>query len=306
MCKLHIFIMQSSHTMKPSNESPIPSAPGDAVQPLLAALDALLEPMAQLCVGKGVPIQAVEEQLRRAFVKAARQACDGANPQRLNSRISALTGLTRREVTRIEALAEPARPTTRSALTELFTRWMTLPPYCGDIGPHELPRQGEEPSFESLAMSVTRDIHPRSLLDALCRLGLAEQDPARDTVRLSAHAFVPRNQWAQMVGFLGDNVGDHLRAAVVNVLGQGHQHFEQSLYADELSTESLQIARRIVSDQWQQLMSQVAPQLEALMKADAVANRPQDQSLRLGLYSWMQAMPPQSQPPHHPTPTQGD
>ena len=292
--------------MNPPANSSNPSAPGDAVQPLLAALDALLEPLAQLCVGKGMPIQAVEEQLRRAFVAAARETCEGANPQRLNSRISALTGLTRREVTRIEALAEPARPATRSALTELFTRWMTLPPYCGADGAIELPRQGDEPSFDSLASSVTRDVHPRSLLDALCRLGLAEQDPTRDTVRLSAKAFVPRNQWAQMVGFLGDNVGDHLRAAVVNVLGQGNEHFEQSLYADELSNESLQIAQQIVSNQWKQLMTQVAPQLEGLMRADALANRPQDQCLRLGLYSWMQAMPPQPQTTHNAAPPKGE
>lgn len=290
--------------MNPSTASTPPPVPGDTTQPLQVALDALLEPMAQLCVGKGLPIQAVEEQLRRAFVKAARQACEGANPQRLNSRISALTGLTRREVTRIEALAEPARPTTRSALTELFTRWMTLPPYGGADGPLELPRQGDQPSFESLAASVTRDVHPRSLLDALCRLGLAEQDPARDTVRLSANAFVPRNQWAQMVGFLGDNVGDHLRAAVVNVLGQGNEHFEQSLYADELSSQSLQMARQIISDQWRALMSAVAPQLEALMQADAIADRPKDQCLRLGLYSWMQPMP-QPSAPHNEAPPEG-
>lgn len=278
--------------MTPATPSATPSdALGVEGQPVKRALDALLEPLAQLCVGKGVPIQAVEEQLRRAFVKAARQASAGGTPHRLNSRISTLTGLTRREVTRIQALADPARPTTRSPLTELFTRWMTLPPYCSKDGPLQLPRQGEEPSFETLAASVTRDVHARSLLEALCRLGLAEHDMSRDTVRLTATAFVPRDQWAQMLGFLGDNVGDHLRAAVVNVLGQGHEHFEQSVYADELSPASVQKARRIVADQWQQLMTQVVPQLEALMREDAAAGRPQDQCLRLGLYSWTQAMP---------------
>jgi len=32
-----------------------------------------------------------------------------------------------------------------------------------------------------------------------------------------------------MVGFLGTNVGEHLEAAVTNVLTDGHQHFEQAL-----------------------------------------------------------------------------
>lgn len=271
-------------------------SPASATQALLAALDALLEPLAELCVGKGVPIQAVEEQLRQAFVRAARQACEGANPQRLQSRISALTGLTRREVARIEALVPPARPPTHGPLNELFARWMSMPPYGGPDGPRELPRQGAEPSFESLASSITRDIHPRSLLEGLCRLGLAEHDATGDTVRLLATGFVPRHQWAQMLGFLGANVGDHLRAAVVNVLGNGDEHFEQALYADELSHQSLQQARHIVSDQWRALMADITPRLEALMQADATAGRPRDQALRLGLYALAQPMPPVADP----------
>lgn len=264
---------------------------------LLQALDSLLLPLAQLCVGKGVPIQAAEERLRRAFVEAARGNSDGANPQRLTSRISTLTGLTRREVARIQALNDPARPTTRSSVSELFTHWLSLPEYQGDQGPMALPRVGPAPSFETLAQSVTRDVHARSLLEALLQLKLVAWNEEHDTVRLVAQAFVPRDQWAHMLCFLGDNVGDHLRAAVTNVLGQGNEHFEQSLYADELSAESMQQARQIISEQWRSLMTDVVPQLEALMKADAAAGRPQDQALRLGLYSWAQPMPPTPETP---------
>lgn len=279
--------------MEPNNPVP-PEADelSSELHSLLQALDSLLLPLAQLCVGKGVPIQAAEERLRRAFVEAARRSSDGANPQRLTSRISTLTGLTRREVARIQSLNEPARPSTRSAVSELFTHWLSLPEYRGANGPLTLPRVGTAPSFETLAQSVTRDVHARSLLEALIRLKLVDWDEERDTVRLAAEAFVPRDQWTQMMGFLGDNVGDHLRAAVTNVLGQGNEHFEQALYADELSTQSMQQARRIISDQWRSLMTDVVPQLEALMKADAIAGRPQDQALRLGLYSWTQPMPP--------------
>lgn len=192
---------------------------------------------------------------------------------------------------------EPARPTTRSAVSELFTHWLSLPDYQGANGPLALPRVGPAPSFDTLAQSVTRDVHARSLLEALLQLKLVAWDEASDTVRLAAQAFVPREQWTQMVGFLGDNVGDHLSAAVANVLGNGTEHFEQALYADELSTQSMQQARQIISAQWRTLMTDVVPQLEALMKADAAAGRPQDQALRLGLYSWTQPMPPPPETP---------
>lgn len=182
-------------------------------------------------------------------------------------------------------------------MSELFTHWFSLPDYQGANGPLELPRVGPAPSFDTLAQSVTRDVHARSLLEALLQLKLVAWDEASDTVRLAAQAFVPRDQWTQMMGFLGDNVGDHLRAAVTNVLGHGNEHFEQALYADDLSADSLQQARRIISEQWRRLMTDVVPQLEALMKADAMAGRTQDQALRLGLYSWTQPMPPAPKPP---------
>ena len=260
-------------------------------QALLGALAHLLQPFAELCLAKGVTIQAVEELVRRAFVQAARQACQGDRPNRLTSRISTMTGLTRREVSRLEAEAVPALPATRSLSSELLTHWFSEPGYTDPQGrPLELARQGEAPSFEALAATVTRDVHPRSLLDEMVRLGLVGWAADQDRVRLLDEAFVPRNDWPQMVGFLGVNVGDHLRAAVRNVLGSGSEHFEQALLADELSEQSLQQARQLISEQWRELLTRLGPRLQALMDEDQAMGRTQDQQVRIGLYSWSQPM----------------
>ncbi len=270
--------------------------PPDAIkteqQALLGALAHLLQPFAELCLAKGVTIQSVEELVRRAFVQAARQACQGARSDRLTSRISAMTGLTRREVNRLESEAAPELPPTRSLSSELLTHWIGTPGYTDPQGrPIELPRQGEAPSFEALAASVTRDIHPRSLLDEMVRLGLVSPSADGERVKLLEEAFVPRNDWPQMIGFLGANVGDHLRAAVSNVLGSGSQHFEQALLADELSAASMQQARQLISEQWRELMTRLGPRLQALMDDDLAQGRTRDQQVRIGLYSWSQAMP---------------
>lgn len=260
-------------------------------QALLGALAHLLQPFAELCLARGVTIQAVEELVRRSFVQAARQACQGARPERLTSRISTMTGLTRREVGRLEAGAAPALPATRSLSSELLTHWFSEPGYSDAQGkPIELARQGQAPSFEALAATVTRDVHPRTLLEEMLRLGLVRLDAAGERVRLLEEAFVPRNDWQQMVGFLGSNVGDHLRAAVRNVLGSGSEHFEQALLADELSQQSLQQARQLISEQWRELLTRLGPRLQALMDEDQAAGRAQDQQVRIGLYSWSQPM----------------
>lgn len=261
-------------------------------QALLAAMAHLLKPFAKLGLAKGVPIQAIEELVRHAYVDAAKQACEGDNPDRLTSRISTMTGLTRREVSRIQQTSTPELPATRSAATDLLTHWTSQKGYVDKHKkPMAIPRQGPAPSFEALAAHVTKDVHARSLLAEMIRLNLVIHRKATDTVKLLDDIFVPNDDWPQMVGFLGTNVGDHLEAAVTNVLGDGHQHFEQALLADELSEESITQAKALISTQWRHLMTSLGPQLQALMDADKAAQRPQDQALRIGLYSLSKAMP---------------
>lgn len=262
-------------------------------QALLAALGHLLKPFAKLSLAKGIPIQAVEELVRQAYVNAATQACEGAaNPDRLTSRISTMTGLTRREVRRIQDDPTPELPITRSIASDVLTYWTSKTDYVNKAGkPIAIPRQGENASFESLANSVTKDVHPRSVLAEMIRLNLVKHHQSNDMVELIEEIFVPTNDWAQMVGFLGTNVGEHLEAAVSNVLTDGHQHFEQALLADELSIESVAEAKQLINEQWRMLMTTLGPKLQQLMDADVAANRLQDQQLRIGLYSLSKEMP---------------
>jgi len=238
--------------------------------------------------------------LRQAFVTAARDAHPSLPPHRAVSRIATATGLNRREVTRL-TLAVDAPVRRRPVSAEVFARWASDPQYRDAGGrPRKLPRQGKAPSFETLAQSVTRDVHPRSLLDELIRLGLAATDPAHDTVELMQDAFVPRGDTERMLGFVGHNVGDHLGAAVANVLGDGRQHFEQAVFADELSAQSIESMRESIASQWRAIQATLVPQLEKLIDADRNAGRLQDQRLRVGLFSYSERM---SQPANPAVPT---
>ncbi len=280
--------------MPSSLSTDTPSAAMNAEQQaLLDAVDAVLQPLADLCLAKGVTIQSIEQRLRLAMVQSALKAHNQLSATRLTSRISASTGLSRREVARLQAdsVDTPVRQPRPSSATELVTRWLANPSLrTGDGQPLPLPRLGPVPSFERLAQSVTQDVHPRSLLDELCRLGVAHWDKTTDVVQLQNNAFVPQGDWARMTAFLGDNVGDHLRAATANVLGGGKEHLEQAIFADELSTHSLQAFRALMGVQWRELLQTLTPQLEQLIEDDKQAQRAQDQRVRVGLYTWAQPM----------------
>jgi hypothetical protein len=274
------------------SNAPAPSDGPSAEQAaLLDALRRLLEPTAALAVAKGVPYAAVESIVKGAFVAAAHAAHPGLPEHRRVSRISASTGINRREVTRLTQTKAAPRATPRSLATEVFARWRSSPQYRSRNGrPLVLPRQGPAPSFETLAQSVTRDKHPRSLLEELVRLQLVKVDAKADTVSLAREAFVPRGDTARMLGFVGANVGDHLNAAVANVLGDGSQHFEQAIFADELSETSLEAVRKLVSAQWQVLLKATVPALEELIATDRTQRRKADRRLRIGLYTYTDAM----------------
>lgn len=282
-------------------EAPRSDPPGAADDSVAAALARLLAPIAQLVVAKGLPYAAVDEMLRRAVVAGAHAAHPGLPEHRRTSRISAATGLNRREVDRLlAALAapsgDPGEAPPRSPAAGVFTRWRGSAEYRTRAGaPRVLPRTGPAPSFESLAQAVTRDVHPRALLEELLRLGLAAHDPKRDMVWLLQDDFVPRGDAQRMLQWLGANVGDHLAGAVANVTGSTPRHADQAVAADGLRAASVEQVRPLLQAHWQRMTEELVPLLQRLVDEDAARATAQDPAayrLRFGLYGFDTAPAP--------------
>jgi Family of unknown function (DUF6502) len=279
---------------EPSPKRTRPAEAADAgavVEPeaLTQAMRQLLEPLAALAIARGVPFATLDDMLKTAFVDAARAAHPELAGGRAVSRISTATGINRREVSRLTAARDEPAPMRRSPAARVFTSWLSdasLKTRGGE--PMVLPRQGPAPSFEALAQSVTRDVHPRSLLDELCRLGMARVED--DRVHVLHDSFVPTGDAQRMLRLLGNNVGDHLRAAVTNVLTDTAPHLEQAIFTDELSQHSLDEFRRLMRTQWKALLDTTVPALQQMIDADRAAGRPPEQRVRIGMYSYHEAM----------------
>jgi hypothetical protein len=296
MCKMHIYshhlstdhLMTSTETTTEMHEAALHNHSQDAV--LIGILNRLLIPVARLCLANGITSAAVEDVIKRAFVQETIALQPDAPMHGTVSRISTATGISRREVTRLIKIEVSGRLSKPPLAAEVFARWTTDSAWRDHDGtPCILNRQGPAPSFEALAQSITRDIHPRSMLDDLIRLGLVHHDEEFDRVSLTRNEFVPRGDSRQMLGFLGDNVGDHLEAAVANVLHDGSRHFEQAVFADELSAESIEALRPLITTQWQALCEAMVPAISAFIEADRLSGRVQDQRARIGFYSFAEA-----------------
>jgi Family of unknown function (DUF6502) len=260
-----------------------------------AAFERLLAPLAQLMVAQGVTHAQVDELLRLAVVKAAHAAHPSLPEHRRASRVSAATGLHRREVQRLLDVAASARAAAppRSPALEVFTHWLAHAQYLKAKGrgkgqPIALPRTGLAPSFQSLAQEVTRDVHPRALLEELLRLKLVHLDVDKDLVIPATHlSHAPRGDAAAMLRYLGMNVGDHLQASVNNVLGRDPGHLEQALSADGLSQASLEVIRKALREEWQTVAQSLVAKVEQCLESDAAAagDLPRYR-IRIGMYGF--------------------
>ena len=259
---------------------------------LLGAVEAVLLPLARLCVARGLPVDHVEEVLKRAYVRAARErqresgGAAGAGARDV-SQVATATGLSRREVARLDAVMPPRAVPKPSPVNQIYLRWSTAKRLQDRDGQaRALPRSGKAPSFESLAQSVTRHVHPRSLLDEMLRQELVTLSEDGLTVNLLPDRYVPDKDDAQLYGFLGANVGDHLAAATANVNRRENVHFEQAIFADELSLESAQAVHKLAGVQWQRMLAEVVPEIEKLIADDKAAGRVANHRARIGLFTF--------------------
>jgi hypothetical protein len=271
------------------------SASEDADHATLEAALAVLEPLAALLLSRGIRHARAEDLLKTAFVRAGARAFAAQGKLPSVSTLSVTTGLRRREVQRMLDTEPQDTPAPKMSLAaQVRARWTSDPHYLDVQGqPRRLPRTAPEgqPSFASLAAAISKDVHPRPLLDELVRIGAAEEDG--EQVLLRGRFNAPDRSWDSLVEVGGTNVADHLSAVLVNLLSQPRPLFEQALFADGLTQQSAQRAADLARAMWLQTAPDVTRKLQTLVDLDEQA--PDNVwRMRIGLYSYIA---PAEQPP---------
>ena len=214
---------------KPTSASP------DAAR-LQAPLARLLRPLVRLFIRAGMTFPNVCDLLRELYVNVAEHDFALAGKSQTDSRVSLLTGIHRKEVARLRGAGAPVSviPVAVSRTSRILARWLSAPEFTDEEGqPLSLARAGEA-SFESLVVSVTRDVRPRAVLDEWLDRGLVALD-GPDRVVLKEAAVVPPGGSDQQLYYFGRNLHDHCAAAVANVLGAEPRFMERAVHYDGLS-----------------------------------------------------------------------
>jgi hypothetical protein len=229
--------------------------------------DALFAPIARLLVARGLPFPDLVERMKLHYVQAALQQ---SGDRATDSRVSVLTGLQRRDVVRLrDSDVKDRRP---NHLARLVALWQTAAEWSDAGQPRTLPRSGPA-SFETLAQTVRRDVHPRTMLDTLLAVGTVTLSDNGQEVRLIQPSYQPLAGSDDQLAYLSRNLGDHAQAAAENVQGAQPAHFERAVHYSGLTEAQVQqLSEQFVAGEM--ALFQSLSQTAAKMKADNAAPGP--------------------------------
>ena len=262
------------------------AAQADSASLFYKALKRLLRPLVRGLIGHGVIFPAVVELLRELYVEVASKEFRVEGKDQTLSRISLMTGVTRREIRRLlDRREEDDHPPSNLSLgARILTSWLGNEAYLDEEGkplPLPLTAEGDQPSMERLVASISKDVRARSVLDEWLRLGIVEMSGY--VVKLRKTAFIPDDGYEAKTYYFGRNLADHIAAGVHN-LESDTPFFDRAVYYDRLSLESLEVLREYIHNEGPSLILNVNRKARALADQDESSNKPLSGRMTLGVF----------------------
>lgn len=199
--------------MSMDNPNPINAAENLDRFAVVQTCRVLLRPIASLLLKCGMTWREFAELSKGVFVAVASDEY-GLNGRPTNvSRVSILTGVSRKEVVRVRTLLEqPARPLPNKTTdaTRLLSGWHQDPDFLTPTGePRVLPAEGEGASFATLSRRYGGDVPVTSMRKELERAGAITALPD-GTLRAERRYFMPKRfdpQWILNAGSMLRDLG---------------------------------------------------------------------------------------------------
>lgn len=176
-----------------------------------------LRPVVRLCLRRSIKLMELFELLKQVLVEVAREELDQSGSEPSVSKISVMSGVHRRDVTRlIDSKTEPARP--ESIITKVIGQWQNDSRFIGPDGkPRNLTTKGVKSDLFKLIRSVSSDLAPYTVLFELERLGLIELEAG--SARLTSRFNLAQNDLCSGYDMFGEDLRDLGQAIDSNLHG---------------------------------------------------------------------------------------
>lgn len=234
----------------------------DLKKTLFAAIVSLLRPLVRILLRNGVPYGTFADLAKHVYVKVAMEEFGLPNRKQTASRVSVITGLTRKEVSRIQGLPDTGNEETVESYNRaarVVTGWVRDSRFLdGNGNPAELSIEGSGGvSFSELVRQFSGDMPVRAVLDELDRVGVIDHLPD-GRIRLLARAYVPVTGDVEKFGILGTDVRDLISTIDSNITKEtGQRLLQRKVSYDNLPAETLPEIREISAQKGQLLLEEL-------------------------------------------------
>ncbi len=234
---------------------------------VLAAVTKILRPLVRVLLRNNIPYGGFADLAKKVYVDVATEEFGIPGRKQTTSRVSIITGLSRKEVHRVRQL--PAA--TDSPFVERYNRaarvisgWVRDERFSDHRGrPATLPVEGKRASFSRLVRTYSGDVPPRAVLDELLRVGAIERlEDGR--VRLLTRAYVPAADASDKISILGTDVSGLLATIDHNLqCPPGEARFQRKVAYDNLPEEAILEFKKFSGSQAQKLLEKLDRWLSA-------------------------------------------
>ena len=187
---------------------------------LTRAVIRVLYPLVRILLRYEISHSEFTEISRRAYVKVAFKYF--SIPKRIKSisRVSVITGLSRKEVVRLAALELDEPPETNGPTNRahrVVNGWLQDPEFLDqDKRPRALSLRDGSASFEALVKRYSGGITARAVLDELQRVGTVHKLD-KQTVQLNHYGYLPERSDDELVNLISTHVADLLTTCEFNI-----------------------------------------------------------------------------------------
>lgn len=241
----------------------------------------LLYPLVRVMLRHGIPFNEFAELARMVYVKVGMREFQISGRKQTVSRVAVLTGLSRKEVLRIQRLSESAEVVLTKAphrVERVISGWVRDPDFIDeDKAPAILPMLGDGATFEELVRRYSGDMTRRAVLDELLRTDIVEclDD---DRVKLLKRAYIPGGGELEKLPILGSDVRD-LVVTIDHNLSTSPEGawLQRTLAYDNLPEEYVQQLRKLVTEDGQKFLerwdSEMAQHDQDVTPSDKASSR---------------------------------
>jgi hypothetical protein len=224
------------------------------------AIVRLLRPLVRILLRNNIPFGTFADLARWTYVDVASQEFNIHGKKQTTSRVSVLTGLSRKEVKRIKEFftADDLGMIERyNRAARVISGWIKDERFLDENGnPGELPFEEGENSFSALVKKYSGDIPARAILDEMIRTDVVEKH--NNKIRLLTRGYIVKRGDAEMLNILGIDVSELIETINHNIVNEPYDAFLQRKTSyDNIPEESLSELRGIVSKMGKEFIESV-------------------------------------------------